>query len=116
MKAKDIYGNMGIVGCAVVHYENKAAVIEAFMLSCRVFNRSFEIILLSEIIKNSKKKGFEEIVGKYIRSEKNKLFESFYIDNGFTGENGTYIFNSDMNIKIPNTFEKIQGIQDDAEQ
>ena len=74
LSIKDKFGDMGIVGAAVV-YENT---IEAFMISCRAFDRGIEKHLIDKI----KKALATEISGIYIRSEKNKRFENFYRDNG----------------------------------
>ena len=49
LSAKDKYGDMGIVGMAIV----RADVIESFMLSCRVFDRNFELQLLGKIKKET---------------------------------------------------------------
>ena len=70
ISAKDKYGDMGIIGMAVV---NKS-IIESFMISCRVFGRNFEVELLNkikEIISN-------ELKGVYIQTEKNSSFANFY--------------------------------------
>lgn len=74
LSIKDKFGDMGIVGAAVV-YKNT---IEAFMISCRAFDRGIEKHLIDKI----KKALATEISGIYIRSEKNKRFENFYRDNG----------------------------------
>lgn len=54
IKASDKFGDMGIVGAAVVRKASDSAVIENFMLSCRVFGRDFEKILLDKIIADTK--------------------------------------------------------------
>ena len=74
LSIKDKFGDMGIVGAAVV-YENT---IEAFMISCRAFDRGIEKHLIDKI----KKDLATEISGIYIKSDKNKRFENFYRDNG----------------------------------
>ena len=74
LDAADKYGDMGIVGMAVLRDD----VIEAFMLSCRVFDRGFEYTLLDAI----KSAASGQISGIYTATEKNKRFADFYKSNG----------------------------------
>lgn len=48
LSVTDCYGDMGIVGGAVVHIGN-TILIESFYLSCRVFDRKFEYKILNQI-------------------------------------------------------------------
>ena len=74
LDAEDKYGKMGIVGMAVL----KEGIIEAFMLSCRVFDRGFEFVLLDALKKASSK----TLSGVYVATDKNKRYSRFYTDNG----------------------------------
>ena len=76
LSARDKYGDMGIVGMAVLNQ----TIIEAFMLSCRVFDRNMEFALLNEI-KSSVRGRLE---GIYCQTDKNKRFQTFYPDNEVT--------------------------------
>lgn len=42
LSVTDRYGDMGIVGAAIVRTEAQAVVIESFYLSCRAFGRGLE--------------------------------------------------------------------------
>lgn len=76
ISASDKFGDMGLVGSAVV--DNTNAVILGFFLSCRVFGRGFEKNLVERI-----KKDFGNLIyGVYNKNDKNRQFESFYVDNG----------------------------------
>ncbi|MBE6693914.1 MAG: HAD-IIIC family phosphatase [Ruminococcaceae bacterium] len=74
LDAADKYGDMGIVGMAVL----RDNVIEAFMLSCRVFDRGFDYMLLDAV----KSASAQQISGIYTATEKNKRFADFYKSNG----------------------------------
>ena len=76
LSASDKYGDMGIVASAVVYLGNPT-VIESFFVSCRVFGRDFEKILIDEV-----KKRHANISGVYRRTSKNTRFENFYPANG----------------------------------
>ncbi len=76
LSVTDKYGDMGIVGAAIV--KNGAAVITDFFLSCRVFGRDFEKVLIDKI-----KSDFAyPISGIYRRTDKNLRFAHFYTENG----------------------------------
>lgn len=77
LSARDKYGDMGIVGAAVIRYET-VPVIEAFFLSCRAFGRDLEVVLLDKI----KEQFSSDLTGIYRASDKNKHFQNFYTDNG----------------------------------
>ena len=74
LSVQDKYGDMGTVGMAVV----QGTTIEAFMLSCRVFDRDLELVLLNEI----KQRVGKALQGVYLPTDKNRRFEGFYSDNG----------------------------------
>ncbi len=74
LSAKDRYGDMGIVGMAVI----LGNVIEAFMLSCRVFDRGFELVLLDR----ARALCSGDVCGRFVPNGKNARFASFYEENG----------------------------------
>lgn len=74
LSVQDKYGDMGLVGMAVLRNDT----IEAFMLSCRVFDRGFENILLDKI----KNLAGSMLFGVFRSNEKNKRFQNFYPENG----------------------------------
>ena len=56
----------------------KKSVIESFMISCRAFDRDFELMLLNTL----KKISSVHLQGIYVKTDKNKRYASFYADNG----------------------------------
>lgn len=77
LSASDKYGDMGLVGAAVVR-KTENPVIIGFFLSCRVFGRGFEEHFLNQIKSNFA----VPMYGIYNRTDKNKRFEDFYSKNG----------------------------------
>ena len=74
LRASDKYGDMGLVAMAVVHN----GIIESFMLSCRVFGRDFEKVMLEKIKSDASGK----LCGMYVPTEKNSYCRAFYKNNG----------------------------------
>ena len=79
LQASDRFGDMGIVGAAVVEIRDDSAVIESFWLSCRVFDRGFEEAMLEYIQTMLHAK---TLYGVYRKVDKNKRFADFYERNG----------------------------------
>lgn len=77
LSVKDSYGDMGIVGAAVIRHA-PAPVVEAFFLSCRAFDRGFEDVL----IRKAGELCPGHLQGIYRESEKNRRFANFYPDHG----------------------------------
>lgn len=77
LSAQDKYGDMGIVGTSIIkfEFENETAVIESFNLSCRVFDRGFEYVMI-DTIKNLV--GGKTLRGIYNRTDKNHRYVDFW--------------------------------------
>lgn len=74
LSASDKFGDMGIVGMAVINKN----LIESFMISCRVLGRNFEYVLLDKI------KSFVDhsvLRGIYVLNDMNKKHAKFYEQN-----------------------------------
>ena len=85
---KDKFGNHGSVGLVIL----KNNEIDTFLLSCRVLKRKIEYCVL-EFAKNIVKQrlGKQEILAKYIKTDKNQAFKDFYKTAGMKiQENGYY--------------------------
>lgn len=84
LKLKDRFGDAGIVGISILEYMKDYAVIDTFLLSCRIIGRGVEEVFLKECIKRSRKQGKKIIYGSYIKTKKNSLVAEFYKNSGFT--------------------------------
>lgn len=83
---EDIYGDSGITGVCFVNVSGKIAIIQNFLLSCRVLGRSAENVFLDEVLKSLFKKNINEIRAAYKMSKKNIQVKEFYENNGFQVE------------------------------
>ncbi|MEK4654484.1 HAD-IIIC family phosphatase [Niallia sp. FSL W8-0954] len=83
IQLEDRFGDFGVIGTSIIHYEGEKAVIEHFILSCRALGRLVEDALLSSIIQRTKYKGITKLIGVYKASPKNKQTELFYEKRGF---------------------------------
>src|SRR3990170_2971012 len=62
----DRFADHGLVGSMVISYQGSEARILSWLLSCRVFSRTCEEFMLSELVKRAQERGVHRIVGEYI--------------------------------------------------
>lgn len=83
-RLKDKFGDMGIVGVLLaVPSEGGALEIDTFLLSCRALGRGLENFAMKDLAAFAKLKGFKEIRGEYIPTEKNAQTKDLYAKFGF---------------------------------
>ena len=78
LSATDKFGDMGIVGCAIIVFDRQNTTIRDLFLSCRVFGRGFEDNLLNTI----KSQSIGTIYGIVNQNNKNTKFSDFYNEHG----------------------------------
>jgi len=79
----DRFGDNGIVIVLGARVNGDAAEMELFLMSCRVFKRRLEQVLLSEMIARLKRMGVRTLTGVYSPTAKNALVKDFYAGQGF---------------------------------
>ncbi len=81
---KDKFGDNGITILSIITFpENDTAIIDTFLLSCRILGRGIEITYLKYILNKLILRGTKKIIAKYIPTLKNKQVEHFYEQFGF---------------------------------
>ena len=80
----DKYGEQGLVSVMILRYEKCEAIIDSFLMSCRVMGRKAETEIISKVKNLLKKKGIKTIRAKYIKTAKNKPVEELFEKVGFS--------------------------------
>ncbi len=83
VKLEDRFGNLGIVGCAIVDLVDDEAHFDTFLLSCRAIGRGLEMVLLHSCIEVLKSLKVNSYNANFIPTQKNKQVEDFYSNFGF---------------------------------
>ncbi len=83
VKLRDKFGAYGMVGFSHICVDGANANIESFLLSCRALGRGVERAILASLVKASIDRGCVYLFGKYVKSSKNQMVESFYMTNAF---------------------------------
>jgi FkbH-like protein len=111
LSVKDKFGDNGITGLIIAKIISPTeAIIDTFLLSCRVLGKGVEFFYFSEVLKKLKERGVERIQSIYIASAKNSQVKSFYSEIGFElveeNQNGDRIYAHELNKNL----EKLQTI------
>jgi len=83
VRLKDRFGDSGIIGACILEYKNEEAILDTFLLSCRVLGRGVEDVFLSNVLKRARDRRCNLAVGQYIKTRKNGQVEYFYEKQGF---------------------------------
>ncbi len=84
IRLTDRFGDNGIVGLAIVRREGNNAVLDTFLMSCRVLGRSVENAFLAWIGTQMLQRGGTTLEGRFIETLKNKPFAGFFESWGMT--------------------------------
>ncbi|MFT2111492.1 HAD-IIIC family phosphatase [Marinomonas sp. 2405UD68-3] len=83
LEVSDRFGYMGEVGVVIVSYHENLAIIDTFLLSCRILGRTVEKAFLSNVLQTLKLKGILVVNASYLPTSKNSQVAYFYNELGF---------------------------------
>jgi FkbH-like protein len=91
IRARDRFGDHGLVGVAIAHDEGEQCEVDTFLLSCRVIGRTVETALLAHLAESAAQRGRKRLVGWFLPTKKNAPARDFYARHGFEQQetNGT---------------------------
>lgn len=84
LQISDKFGNAGLTGVVVMQYEGNTAIVENFLMSCRVIGRGVETGIWTPIVADALKRGCTELRAEFISSPKNAQVADFYDRLGIT--------------------------------
>jgi FkbH-like protein len=83
VRLRDRFGDHGLISVVIAHIKNKVAIIDTWLMSCRVLKRGVEELVLSVLQDKLQAKGVEELRGEYIPTKKNMMVAELYPKYGF---------------------------------
>ena len=81
---KDLFGDFGVTGQCIIRVDGDVAIIDTFLLSCRVLGRNLELRFLDETIKLLARRGVSRVKSAFIPTPKNSQVERFYDNANFS--------------------------------
>jgi FkbH-like protein len=79
---RDKFGDLGIIATAILAF-NTRAMVDSFLMSCRVIGRGVETAILAHLAKLALARGYDELYGAFVRSSKNTPSQRLYLEHGF---------------------------------
>jgi FkbH-like protein len=79
----DRFGDNGLIAILMARVEGDEAVIESWLMSCRVLGRGVEEACLNLLAAMAKRAGAERLVGQYRATAKNGMVKTLYPKLGF---------------------------------
>ena len=87
-KLIDKFGDNGLISILIAEIIGDKCVIDTWLMSCRVLKRDMEFAMLDVIVEECKKRNISEILGNYIRTQKNNMVANLYAEFGFELQSG----------------------------
>ena len=84
VRMADKYGEQGLVAVLILQYAGTEAVIDTFLMSCRVMGRKAEEEIMAQVKKVLQAKGIITVKAAYFKTEKNASVMDLYDKLGFT--------------------------------
>jgi FkbH-like protein len=80
----DRFGDNGLIALLMARLEGADAIIETFLMSCRVLGRGVEQACLNLLATSAQSHGAKRLIGQYRPTEKNSMVRDLYPNLGFT--------------------------------
>jgi FkbH-like protein len=115
LRLKDRFGDSGLTGVCIMRYDGERALIDTFLLSCRVLGRGVEDAFLIQCMKRARLKGCTSAIGEYLPTAKNHQVRDFYPQRAFApvaSGNPPFCFELDLTsltASEPNFFSRIDS-------
>lgn len=102
VRVQDRFGDSGLTGIVSVDCSGAEATIVDFVLSCRVFGRQIERLMVKVAADYARARKKQSIVARYLPTKKNQPTLDFWEHAGFDKtENNTYRWNLTQPYEIP---------------
>jgi len=86
LRLADRFGDHGLVSTLIAIQEGDALRIDSWLMSCRVFSRSAEPLMLRALIEMARARGVVRLVGEHRPTPRNAVVAELYPRLGFHAE------------------------------
>ncbi len=84
IRLSDKFGDYGWIGVVLAQANQSTLTLDTLLMSCRVFARGVENVILDAIVNDAIAMGANNIVATYYPSDRNELVRDYLLKNGFT--------------------------------
>ncbi len=107
IRLNDRLGDNGIIATVILRKSGSDAVVDTWIMSCRVLGRRVEELTVQLIAERARQLGCQRIVGRYTPTAKNHIVEGLYSQHGFEeagSEGPTRLYTLDVGQFQPRSF------------
>jgi FkbH-like protein len=105
LNVSDRFGDAGLTGVLILHWEGAAARVEAFFMSCRVIGRGIESAIWGVILADASRAGCRTLAAEYRPTSKNALVATFFDELGLhlteAAPDGVRRYQVDLDALVP---------------
>ena len=104
VRVRDRFGDAGVTGVALVRPGNDDAIVDTFLLSCRVIGRGVETALIASVAQKAQELGYRRLVGEFSETAKNAPAADFYERHDFEhigNERGVHRYALSLEMDLP---------------
>ncbi|MCP4049315.1 MAG: HAD-IIIC family phosphatase [bacterium] len=85
LSVKDKFGDNGITSVCIIKldYDNKRAVVDTYLMSCRILGRTIEDAFIVLLLNYLKDQGIETVEAMFLATNKNEQVKTFFDQVGF---------------------------------
>jgi FkbH-like protein len=88
---QDKFGDYGLIGVVILEkLEKETALIDTWIMSCRVLKRGMEEFIVNQMIKEAGREGIKHLIGEYLPTGKNGMVKDLYSQMGFAESNNKW--------------------------
>jgi FkbH-like protein len=84
VEVADKFGNYGLIGIVIIEIMGAKAIIDTWIMSCRVLRRTVEHTIMNYVVEHLLNINVQTLNGQYIPTEKNKLVLNLLKDLGMS--------------------------------
>jgi FkbH-like protein len=82
-RLRDVFGDNGMIGVIIAKTGARSWEIDSWLMSCRVLGRRVEEAMLDEVAATAAAAGADELIGRYIPTDRNMMVAGHYQKLGF---------------------------------
>ncbi|HEY2388541.1 MAG TPA: HAD-IIIC family phosphatase [Candidatus Binatia bacterium] len=90
LRARDRFGDAGLIGVVSAERAGDAVHVVDFVLSCRVFGREIERVMVRTVVEHARAAGAATVVAEYLPTPRNAPTLEFWRRSGFAEQSGVF--------------------------
>ena len=114
---EDRYSELENIGVIAIDWTRERAVIDPFLLSCRILGRGVETAVLAWLVGEARERGIADVVGKVIEAPRNEPARNVYRAHGFAAGKtaGEWVYETrNKTLAIPDWVELRANVREAA--